>query len=230
MTTILQLCTDLLEELGQFDVPAALVGSDDPTAKQLLALANLTARDICRRREWEALRSTHTFSTADGTESYAAGIPDDFGRFENLTFWDRTNLRRVRGPVTAAEWERLKSGLGVAAGISKYFRIIGGAFYIYPTPTAIETIAFQYQSSEFITGKTKFDDDTDEFLPPEQLLSLGIKWRYLHAKGFEHAQEKADYFEALGFEAAADGAAPPIDFGRRAVLSSANIPETGIGS
>lgn len=222
------ICQTALQENGDFDVPSSFIGNSNPTAVQLLALARRSLKVIGLDYRWQALIATHTFSTADGTETYA--LPTDFHAFAALTFWDRSNYLRMQGPVTNQLWEAIKSGQQVSAGISKFFRIAGNLFYIYPVPGAIETIAYQYYSNYLVTGnKTTFTDDGDTALVDEDLLTLGVRWRFLAAKGAPYAAVLAEYQDRLDALQARDGGRNMIDYlGPRFEMD--NIPETGVGA
>lgn len=227
--SLLTTCQTALRESGQFTVPSTIVGNADPTAVQLLALANRAGRTLAREN-WQVLLTSYTFATVVSTASYA--LPSDFGNFANLTFWDRTNYWAIKGPVTAMEWQTRKSAsIASVSGVNKAFRIAGGLFYIDPTPSAVETIAYDYFSTYWITGKDGYSDDADVALIDEDLIVLGLKWRWLQAKGDSFENEKAEYTEALNSALAVDGAKDAIRFSdaTRPRVLGGNLPETNFG-
>lgn len=227
--TLLTAAQAVLRESGQFAVPSTIYGNTDPTAVQLLALANRAGKTLAKEA-WQILLTSYTFATVASTASYA--LPTDFGNFANLTFWDSTNYMPVKGPVTAMEWQTLqRSSVSGSPAFNKSFRITTDLFYIYPTPTAVETIAYYYWSSYWISGKEAFSADTDVTLFDEDLLTLGIKWRWLQAKGDGFENEKAEYQEALDAALAVDGGRDAIRFsdstGYR--MRAGNLPEGNFG-
>lgn len=226
--TLLSICQDALKEDGRFNVPASIVGNSDPTAVQLLALANRTGRTLAYDNTWQFLVKVYTFSTANGTASYA--LPSDFHHFIDLTYWDRTNTTQMVGPVSAAVWEELQSGNVVGAGIRKYFRVYGNLFYIYPTPSASDTIAYQYYTKNWISSKAAFDTDSDAPLIDEDLLTLGVRYRFLSAKGLPYQGPYDEYSRRLASLLEKDGGKSIISFGRRLARDRyEGIPETGFG-
>lgn len=228
--SLLTIAQTALRESGQYTVPSTIVGNTDPTAVQLLALANRTGRTIANDYRWQALLKSYTFDTVASTASYA--LPGDFGRFANLTFWDNTNYQAVRGPVTAVEWQMLQSSMIANAGITKAFRLASNLFYIYPTPDAAETIAYNYYSKYWAdsTGsKAAFSNDSDEPLIDEDLVTLGLRWRWLSAKGDAFENEKLEYLQRLESLQAADGGRDAIRFGERMTFMPNNLPDTGFG-
>lgn len=228
--TLLTICQTALREIGEYTVPATIVSNTDPSAVQLLALANRTGRTLAQDYRWQVLLTSTTITTADGTDNYA--LPTDFGRFANITFWDETDDTIVRGPMSPSEWQYLQSsGLGGAAQFDKAFRIAGNRFYIYPTPDAIETIAYQYWSTYFISGKAAFSLDADTALIEEDLIILGLKWRWLQAKGDAFEAEYREYMYRLDSLQSADGARDIIRFGGRLVDvgQPGNLPDVSFG-
>ena len=238
--TLKTACQDALREAGNIGVPSSFVGSTDPTAVRTLALARRAAREIGLDYDWTDLRETHTFNTAASTQNYS--LPDDYHHFADGTFWDNANDRPVMGPVTARDWQWFQSGIASPVGINKAFRVSGGNIQIYPTPSAVEELVFQYYSDEFVTlaaGGTgnDFADDADTTVFDEDLLLLGIKWRVLAADGFlgstiqevRNSNEYSEYKERLNSLQGKDGGSSTIMFQQRE-YAPGNIPDTGFGS
>ena len=228
--TLLSVCQTALRESGQFTVPETIVGNADPTAVQLLALANRAGRTLANDYRWQALLTTHTFDTVASTDSYA--LPSDFGRFANVTFWDETNYAPVRGPLSAMEWQALNSSSLAGSPIfDKAFRIAGGLFYLYPIPTAVETIAYTYYSSFWISGKSAFSLDADVALIDEDLITLELKWRWLQSKGDSFENEKREAELRRESVLAADGGRDVIRFSDSAGVRfrDGNLPTSGFG-
>lgn len=223
------LCQDALKEIGMVNVPSSFVGNTNPTAVQMVALANRVLKDL-QDHKWQVVLSTHTFSTVASTSAYA--LPSDFESFANMTQWDRTNYEDVEGPVSPAVWEALRSSNLYASGIKRYFRVAAGQFEIYPTPDAADTIAYQYYSNQPITSKTEFSDDTDVSLIYEDAITLGLKYYWRRAKGLDWAADERDYRRKIDIKQANDGGKPVLRFGGPALspLSGGNIPDTGYGS
>ena len=69
---------------------------------------------------------------------------------------------------------------------------------IFPTPTAIETLVYEYVSSRWArssvgVAQAEFAADTDTTVFDPDLMRAEIKWRYLAAKGmvFDDARAEA---------------------------------------
>lgn len=226
--TLLTIATAALAEIGEFNAPSAIIGSTDPTAVQLLALAKRSLRTLANDYKWQALLSTYTFATVASTATYA--LPTDYGRFANLTFWDRTNLTQIEGPLSPSRFEALRSSSLASPGMYKNFRIAGSLFEIYPTPTAIETIAYQYYSKYAISGKETYTDDADVPLLDSDLLTIDLRWRFLQAKGADFASEKDEAEKRRDALRIKDGGNDAIRFGPRTMSPYGNLPESGYGA
>jgi hypothetical protein len=237
--TLLDMSQRALRERAQFSVPASIVGNSDPTAVRLLAVADRTGNFLFTEHIWQDLIQTYTFSTANGTSTYA--LPSGFDRFLQLTFWDRTNRRYVKGPVSAADWEMMRSGiLSAASQIQSFFRVSANLFEIYPTPTTVRTIAYQYLTKYWIVAngdstatKEYFTADNDTTIFRDNLMVMGIKERLeAVAQGVDFAPS-AEYQAFLAAGVAADGGKDAITFGpprfTQSVLGGGNIPDFNYG-
>lgn len=237
--TLLQICQRALQESGEFAVPTSIVSNLDPTAVRLRASADRTGRALHRKIDWQALLSTHTFDTADGTGTY--DLPADYQRFVNLTWWDRTNYAYIKGPVSAAEFEALRSGqIATTSQFQSYFRIAANSFALYPTPTSVRTIAYQYiganwidTDSDGVSDAEYFAGDANTCVFDDDLMVLGTRFRFLQASGAPFDVEKAEYDAFEQTAIANDGGKDVLQFGARDArigpLGGGNVPESGFG-
>lgn len=147
--TLLTLLTDAANETG-ITPPTSVVGSSNLETKQLLSLVYREGEHLRMAYDWPQLTKEYTFSTTNGTAAYA--LPDDFERFANGTFWDRSHHWEMMGPISAIEWQQIKSGTATSAP-RRRFRIKGASdtrFYLDPTPTSTDTLVFEYISQNWI--------------------------------------------------------------------------------
>lgn len=228
--TLKTLCQDAISEIGTFDVPETFFGNTDNTAKQCRTLATAVGKALARKYHWQVLQTSYTFATTSGTASY--DLPSDFGRFSNLTFWDRTNYWEVRGPATPTQWQTLNSSV-VSLVPRKVFRIAADQFVIYPTPSSTDTIAYDYQSKNWCedsggTAQSAFAADDDVSKIDEELIKLGVKYRFLSAKGRPYGEEKEEFDAYLSALRADDEPHQVIDFGQTQFDVYENVPNTGL--
>ena len=125
----------------------------------------------------------------------------DFGHIVNGSMWDRTESRAIRGPLTAVEWQQKKAATAQIT-IGHYFRIRGGALLMFSDPPSGNSIYFEYISNKWCqssleVAQTDWAADTDTALVDEEIIRLGIIWRYRKAKGFDYGEDFRTYEMAL---------------------------------
>jgi hypothetical protein len=196
--------------------PTAVISSTDTQVLQLLSLVKSDGLDLLRRYDWQILTKEATFSTvATQVQTTLAAVAPDFYRFVNESMNNRTQKWRVLGPLTPQEWQR-RLALGAQVGVVNSFRVRGGSIYFYPIPPASNTIYFEYISNKWVqdvggTAKAAFTVDTDTSLIDEDILKLGVKWRFLKAKGLDYSEEFRSYEAALESVFGPDGGSTLVD-------------------
>lgn len=179
-------------------VPATVMGSPDEMVIQITALLEEEGESLTRRGDWESLtqEATHTtVATADqgGMTTIAS---NGFLYIKNETMWDRTDKLPIP-QMDSTLWQRYQAT--VSTGPRYRYRIRGGDLLLTPTPDAGHTLAFEYLSKNWIlaadgiTYKSAFTLDTDTVLLSEQLLTLGLRWRWKKENGLEYAEDYQDY-------------------------------------
>ena len=166
---------------------------------QWLALARREGRELARRHDWQRLVVPYTFTTV-ALEAQAA-LPADYDHFvPDVEIWNRSSNTRYCGPVFSNEWMQLRSGF--SSGAHGWWRLIGNVLHLYPAPTAGQTIALEYVSKNWCASGAGVTQSTwlanaDVGLISEELMSLGITWRWLQAKGMDYAEHMATYEREL---------------------------------
>src|SRR5262245_24902206 len=229
--------TNALSGISGFNTPSSFVGSANPTAKTLVAVANEAGCDLERLDRWQELIDEHTFATANGTATY--DLPEDFRAFANCSQWDRTNIWRFLGPIPSMVWQWLQSGLTVASTSRSWFMVRQNKFAIYPTPTDIRTVAFDYYNKYWVlkasdqTTTYYWTNDNDTPLLDDALLTADVKWRFLQAKGMPFETEYKRWESIKEALQSDNGGRTVIDMNGSAPsggIGEPNIPDTGYGS
>jgi hypothetical protein len=176
----------------------------------LYALANEEGEALARSFDWQALRRQELFTTVAQADQTAA-IPNDVQRFVRNSFYNRTTVRPMLGPITPQEWQAVQA---LPAIYSMYLAYIerDGKFLITPTPPADQTIAYEYISTNWAKSSTgtpqdQFLADDDTTYLDEYLIRLGLRWRYLQAKGLDYAEAMRTYELELQKQEGRDGGA-----------------------
>ncbi len=179
-------------------VPATVYGTTDTQVLQMLRLLEEEGNDLAKRGNWEALtcEATHTTTAAQDQGAITSIATNGFRTIKNETLWDRTDVLPIP-LIGSVAWQREKA---IAATGPRYrYRLRGGHLLITPTPAASHTLAFEYLSKNWILGvdgttyKQYFTLDTDTILLPEDLVLLGLRWRWKKEKGFDYAEDFRTY-------------------------------------
>lgn len=230
--TLLQMVTQFCERKN-ISIPSTVIGSTDPQVVQIRALLEKEGIELARRGDWEGItfQATHTTTAAEdqGTITSIAGA--GFKYIKNQTIWDRTDSLPVLGPASASEWQALKA---LAATSPRYtFRIRGGKLLVDPVPAAGHSWAFEYVSRYWIvaTGATTatkalFTVDTDFPALPDEILTLGLEWRWKAEKGLDYAEDFRSYEMMVKDALGRDGGKPILrmDDGRGAPKPGVFVP------
>lgn len=179
--SLLTICQNAADEL-QLSRPNSIVGNIDDDARRLLRYANKVGNSLMKRHHWSAIRKEHSF-TAVAAETQTGILPDDFDRFVPEAFWDRTNKNLISGPVTATQWQGLKT-YDYSDSETPKFAYRGGDVLIIPSMSGGETLAFEYVSNQWCqssggTGKASWAADTDTAILDEELITYGVALEWL---------------------------------------------------
>lgn len=194
---------------------------------EMTDLVNEVAQDICKYQDWQALTRIASL-TGDGS-STTAELPEDYDRqtlssdlqsaanwawgFQHVTDLNQFIYNRDSG------WGQWPGG----------WIIYGGQLQFQPAPSG-ET-QFPYISSNYAYGadgvlKPAFTADTDIFLLPARLLTLGLVWRWRENKKLDATGDQEAFIKALDEYAGKDKGSSIIRFnGSRRWNTS--VPYTG---
>jgi hypothetical protein len=238
MATLLSIVQDVQDELG-LPRASAVASATTPTERQMLALLNREGQALVKLCEWPKLLTLATITTVNGTSDYA--VPDDFDRFVDQTAWDRANDTEMLGPDIPQVDRWYRESDVATSGIYRRYRYIGGYIRVWPTPTvSSEEIVYEYVSKNWCqttggTAKARMSIDTDEPRVDDQLLILGLKWRFLNTKGLDASGAKAEYDMYLDSMRGSEKGGGPINMegaggGDTILVDMSNAPDSGYGS
>lgn len=231
--TLLTIVQDVSGRLS-LPQPSAVVGSSDKQVIQLYELANEEGSELAARHPWQALTEEATFTTVD-TPSQTGALPADFDRFIPNSFFNRSTRRPMTGPITPREWQWIQAQ-PVYSTVYLAFRERTGQFLIAPTPPAGQTIAFEYLSTNWAqssggAAQASFLADTDTAVLSEELIKLGLRWRFLRAKGLDYAEEMATYERRVEQAMARDGGSTALTLSPQPIdPNRINIPDGNYGT
>lgn len=237
--TVAEIVSDVAIEEGLLQAPITdPYASADPNILQLTALLKSAGRMVVREHGWSHLQREFVFSTVASQAAYP--LPSDFREMIEQSGWNRTTVYPFGGPIGAAVWQLTKA-FPLVGTLQPFVRFQGGQMSFSPTPTAVQTIAFEYQSWFWVrpVGQTSPSSDTptaasDTICFNASLMVCALKLAWEKAKRMDTTAAQADYERALASEMNQDSAAPTMILGGSSDSSPAqavwdNIPQTGIG-
>lgn len=239
--------TPAISATGNFIQNSVLITNLSPTVSTMVSASNLAAQfwqisangvpTAARISALDAGANTITMSmeyTGDtvaelaiqfGQDTYA--LPGDFGFYNNMTMWDRTNHWMLLGPDSPQTDQWHRSGI-FTTGPRRHWRQLGpfaDQWRIWPPPFEIVNplqLVFEYLSLNCVSVQGSntnfaqyFANDTDIPLLSDQAVKLGIKWMFWEVKGFNFANWKNDWVDYVDQLAAKDGGAKTLALVRR---------------
>jgi hypothetical protein len=211
-------------------VPTAVASSSDVNVQLLFELANEDGKELQKRCAWQILMKEFTFPTTDAAVQ-AGALPSDFDRFIGNSQYDRTTRRQILGPITPQVWQSIQAQPQLNR-VFLAFRQRGGQILVTPNPATGDTFAYEYISSNWVqsqsgTGQSAYAADTDVSLISEDLIGLGVRWRFKKEKGFDYGEDFASYERMVGIAMGNDGGKGALDFtgGSTWPIPLANLPE-----
>lgn len=174
---------------------STVTSSTDPNVRLLKTLASQEGRLLAKSFNWQAITTEATFASVAQAEQTNA-LPADFDRLIYESMYNRSQLRRITGPLNSSEWQA-QQALSTSL-LTDAFRIRGDSILISPTPESGDTYAFEYVSKNWCqssggTGQAAWVADDDNGILDENLMLLGLIWRYRKARGFDYAEEMTTY-------------------------------------
>jgi len=196
--TLLSIVQAAVDEVGTQSLPTTVIGNTDADVRKYLRLAHKVGNRLRDIYAWQALCLERTF-TAVAAEAQTGALPSDFNRFVKESFWDRTNVNLVTGPVSASEWQGLKA-TSYGDTSRRKMRHRGNAVYILPAMSGSESMAFEYVSNNWIDTDqdglgeaSEFEADDDTTLIDEELITLGVIFEFLETEGLPANKAAAEY-------------------------------------
>lgn len=213
--------------------PTVVVTSSDSQVQQLWALANRAGRTLARSYPWQGLRAEFTFVTLN-QQQQTNMVPADWDRWVPNTFFDRSTRREIVGPITSRQWQWLQAQ-PVSSKVYLAFIERQNQVLMSPNPPAGHTVAGEYLSKNWAksaagAGQASFLADTDLTYLDEDLIALGLIWRWKSAKGLDYAEAMEDYEREVEQAQARDGGSTALSMAPQPIdPNRLNIPDGNFG-
>lgn len=230
---VLKVIQQAMAELG-LPQTREVVTSQDELVRQFLALLNRCGYELVQGFPWEQLDKQFLIETVENQSSY--DLPSDWSYFLDQTQWDRTNHWPLLGPKTAQEWQWLKGGL-LSSGPRIRYRVWGGKFEIFPTPSTANTpspgadtgvfapwtLAMEYISHNWLQSSTvanttfnEVQSDTDIVMLDPWVVTSFLKLKFREAKGLDTQSFKEDFVNIFWSRTGKNKGAPMLTLAPRA--------------
>lgn len=206
--------------------PATFFQSNQQLEIELCDFINEVAQDVAKYQDWQALVRV---ASIGGSDSVA--LPSDYDRMtidadvQNAANW----MWGYQHILDMNEYLfRKNSGWSPWPGgwIMYQDRI-----HFSPSPTG--AAQFPYITKHWArpanggADKPAFTEDTDSFLLPERLLTLGLVWRWRENKKLDFTGDQDAYAKALDEYGTKDGGSRVMRFGPRRRPLSTSVPWSG---
>lgn len=193
--SVLQIVQTACKRIGIL-APTLAIGSSDQQIIQLVALCEEEGQELSARYAWQGLQTEALFTTvAAQVQTTLATTAPGFNYIVNNTIWNRTLRRPVYGPTSEQDWQQ-KKAIQINGPFNS-FRIISDVINFYPIPVAGQVCAFEYISRNWVnsgaTSSPSWLTDADTPKLNDQLLIMGLIWRWKAAKGLDYAEDFAKY-------------------------------------
>lgn len=208
---------------------ATVVSSTDTNTRTLLALAQTEGQEVLERFSWPQTQAEATHTTlAAQLQGVMTTIAPGFSYIINQTFWNRTLTQPVLGPLSPSEWQLLVAR--TTTGPYSQFRIRAGQLFAYPAPVAGQTWVFEYQTLNFCesaggTDQSAWLADTDTGLMSENLMELGVVWRFKKKNGLDYSEDFRLYEQKLANLTSRVGGKKVLSMNGAGTRSGIYIPE-----
>ena len=216
----MSLLTVIQNVCGRTGVPvpsSVMGGTTDAQVLQLLRLLEEEGTDLADRGPWQAITNEFTWTTLAQEDQ---GVIDNiatngFKAIKNGTFFDRSDTLPIFGPLSDQEWQDRKAR--AVTGPRYYYRFRGNHLLVNPVPVAGHTWAAEYLSRNWILGsdgttyKQYFTLDSDTILLPEELVLMGLRWRWKKEKGFAYEEDFRTYEMQVKSALGRDGGKPVLN-------------------
>lgn len=133
--------------------------------------------------------------------------------------WDRTITLPVLGPISPQAWQAWEAR-PILTSVAFGYRLRGNNFLTAPNPPAGDEIFYEYISKWSVfpavdpdTRPTQeyFEADGDTCIFDETLVSRGVRWRFLQAKGLAYQQDYSLWINMLQRLSARDKGMPKLN-------------------
>lgn len=217
--SVLTLINDVTRLLFSESTTSVLT-SEDTNVIKLSSLLLIEGDELSKSHGWRKLKQRDSIA-GDGVSSNFA-IPEDFTRFApGEVMWEVGGVWQTLKHVSDEEMLALQSDS--VSILRPVWRFYGDDIQFYPTLPAGQVLNYEYRSEYWVTdssgttGKPRPTADSDLFRLPENLLKLGLIWRFRQDRGLNYDEDFRSYQNALSRYTFNDAPHSKIRIGRKVI-------------
>jgi len=189
--TILSIVQEAVERIG-LSAPPTLIGSTNKTSIQCRALLRQEIKALSKKIAWQALQEEVSFMTiAVENQGVITTLFPNLDYIIDDTIYNRTTRIPLYGPMSPQVQAINKAWINTNPW-GQYF-IEDNELHIYPVPPSGQNVFAKYVTNFVGTNGsnriTAFTADTDFPILDEEVITLGVMWRFKHQNGFEYMED-----------------------------------------
>lgn len=174
----------------------SVASSQDPNMRQGMALANKVLSSVSYKKDWPVLIREHKFATVGNEGAYE--LPADFHHIVSPSAVDEDHYYNLRGSLTPLQWYRKVLNGSVDWGSGFRIDQYGKKFMVAPVPSSPDNLVFMYVTNLIAKNDAgdpiaQYVQDTDVSMIDEDLIELGLSWRWRQKKGLDYTAEMAEF-------------------------------------
>jgi hypothetical protein len=210
--------------------PGTFFGASQKFELEICDLVNEVAQDVAKYQDWQALTRIATltgngaFKEFDLPADYDHQLIDaDIQRSGNA-LWGYTHMASINDFTASGD-------SGWANTIPGGWIIYGNKLRFSPAPSGqarFPYITKNWAVGEDMVGKPAFDSDSDTFLLPERLLTLGLVWRWRENKKLDATGDQEAFIKALDEYGGRDKGSSIIRHNGRRRWGNTVVPYMGV--
>jgi len=217
--------------------PSTIESSSDSQAIKMLSLLNRLGKQLNRSFDWQTMVRKTNFTTDGSSEYIISASPVSVTDFANITtplIYNYTENRAIVG--MGANEDQLRRMYGITNVSDNKFRILNDKLLFDSAIPSGQDLHFEYKSKNLVipangSDKSAFNLDADTSYLDEELLTLGLIYKFKNETGLTYDEEFREYQTYLSNLKDQDKQKLVVDMGkaypyRRFSNTYINIPDS----
>ncbi len=179
--------------------PSTIESASDSQVVKMLSLLNRLGNRLNRSFDWQTMVRKANFTTDGSSEYVISASPVSITDFANITtplIYNYTDNRAIMG--MGANEDQLRRMYNITNISDNKFRILNDKLIFDSAIPSGQDLHFEYKSTNWVipvsgSDKSAFNLDTDTSYLDEELLTLGLIYKFKNEQGLTYDEEFRDY-------------------------------------